>query len=107
MNTRTGERQSSIWMGELVLELRNGRDWSVGDAELSLQRDTVLLRHAGRGLAVLDRDRFRTWLLDPEPTPLMVDDVVWSVQVGVTFMLTGSASFRVTSESLSNLVAVI
>jgi hypothetical protein len=107
VGTYIGESRKSMWTGELLLELRNGRDWSVGDAQLSLRRDTVVLHHAGRGLAVLDRDRFRDWLIDPEPDPLIVDDVVWSVQVGVTFMAAGASSFRVTSESLSILVSVI
>jgi hypothetical protein len=107
VGSHTGDTRESVWMGELELELRNGRDWSVGDAQLSLRPDSVLVRHAGRGLAVLDRDRFRDWLMDSEPEPLIVDDVVWSVQVGVTFLAAGSTSFRVTAESLSTLVSVI
>ena len=95
------------WTGELLLDLRNGRDWSTGDAELSVRRDTVVLRHQGRGLAVLDRELFADWLSLAEPEPLAVDDVVWQVQVGITFMTVGHSWYRVGAESLSTLVGVI
>jgi len=95
------------WTGELVLDLRNARDWSVGDAEISIRRDTVIVRHQGRGLATLDRDWFRNWLTQTEPEPYVVDDVVWTAQLGSTFITAGTAAFRVTPESLANLVAVI
>jgi hypothetical protein len=107
----------TTWTGELLLELRNARDWSVGDAELSVRRETVIVHHADRSLAVMDRDLFRDWLHQSDPAPLDVDDVVWSVQLGMTFMSVGPASFRqvegraaqfrVTPESLANLVLVI
>ncbi len=105
MNVQTG-----VWTGELVLELRNGRDWSVGDAEVSVRRDTVVLRHDGRCLAVLDRDQLRDWLTAAEPQPLAVDEAIWSVDTGSTFiavMAGSSPRFRVTRESLADLVAVI
>lgn len=98
------------WTGELVLELRNGRDWSVGDAEVSVHRDTVIVRHVQRCIAVMDRDQFRAWLSTTDPGPLAHDDAIWSVQAGMTFLavMSGSqAAFRVTPESLRNLVAVI
>ncbi len=101
---------STDWTGELILELRNGRDWSVGDAEVSVRRDTVIVRHAERCIAVMDRDQFRDWLTTAEPCPLAQDDAIWSIQAGMTFLavMSGSqAAFRVTPESLGNLVAVI
>ena len=101
---------TGAWTGELVLELRSGNDWSIGDAEVSVRRDTVVLRHEGRCLAVLDRDQLRNWLTRAEPEPLAVDDAIWSVDTGTTFIavMAGSAPrFRVTSESLSNLVMVL
>lgn len=107
MDTAAHDTRSGQWTGELLLDLRNGRDWSVGDAELSLRRDTVVLRHQGRGLAVLDREVFADWLAQPEPEPLAVDDVVWQVQVGVTFMTVADSWYRVGPESLATLVAVI
>jgi hypothetical protein len=95
------------WTGELALDLRNGRNWPAGDAQLSVRRDTVIVRHAGRDVANLDRQRFRVWLLQVEPEPMRVDDVVWFTEFGVTFMNAGAGSFRVTAESLSHLIAVI
>jgi hypothetical protein len=95
------------WTGELTLDLRNPRGWSVRAAELTVRRDTVVVRHEGRNLAVLDRDFFRRWLGEPEPVPYAVDDLVWSVQIGMTFMTSGSTTFRVEPDSLRELVAVI
>ena len=48
------------WTGELMIDLRNMRDWSVGDADLTVGRDTVIMRHGGRHLASMDRDHFGT-----------------------------------------------
>ena len=107
METAAHDVRAGQWTGELLLDLRNGRDWSIGDAELSVRRDTVLLRHQGRNLAVLDRELFSAWLSHTNPDPLVVDDVVWQVQVGVTFMTVGHSWFRVGPESLATLVAVI
>jgi hypothetical protein len=92
----TDRAQPGARTGDLVMDLRNGRDWSVGDAEISVRRDTVQLRHAGRGLAILDRDLFRSQLIQFDPEPLAVDDVVWSVHIGIiTFMACGNSTFRV------------
>jgi hypothetical protein len=102
-----GYQNDSTWTGEMTLELRNARNWSVQEAELSVRRDTVTLHHAGRDLANLDRQQFRAWLLQADPDPLHVDDVVWSTQFGTTFLSAGAGSFRVTPESLASLVMVI
>ena len=107
MDTAAHDTRSGQWTGELLLDLRNGRDWSIGEAELSIRRDTVVLRHQSRGLAIMDRELFADWLSHDDPSPLAVDDVVWRVQVGVTFMTVGHSWFRVVAESLSTLVAVI
>ncbi len=71
------------WTGPIEFEMHNGRGWGIGTAELAVQRDLVLLRFADRVLAVMDRDRFREWLIHPRE-PMAVDDVVWSVEAGVT-----------------------
>ncbi len=107
MSVTTDNARPGEWTGELVLDLRNGRDWSVGEAEVSVRRDTVIVRHAGRGLAVMDRELFADWLSRADPQPLELDDVGWQVQVGVTFMTVGGSWFRVGAESLSTLVSVI
>lgn len=96
------------WTGPLMLDIRNGRDWAAGTVEVSLGRDTVTVRHQGRMLAVLDRDRFRRWLMQVQPhDALAADEVVWSVQAGVTCMSVGPAVYTVTRESLANLVTVV
>lgn len=104
---RTVRTEASTWHGELTLDLRNGRDWSVGEANLSIGRDTVIVRYDGRDLAYLDRQRFRAWLFLGEPAPMRVDDIEWSMHLSGTYMSVGSACFRVAPDCLSNLIAVI
>jgi hypothetical protein len=103
----TGMYGALNWTGRLTLELRNGRDWAAGEAEVTLSRDTVDLCVHGRQLAVMDRDRLREWLTQAEPEPYAVDDLVWSVQLGATCLAAGTAFFTVTADSLGNLVAVV
>ncbi len=99
------ERQG--WTGELTLDLLNNRGWSVGAAELTVQESTVIVRYDGRSLATMDRDWFRRWLTQPHPEPCIADDLIWTVQLGITFLMTGTAVYRLTPESLRTLVAVI
>lgn len=95
------------WIGELVLDLRNGRNWAAGTADLSIRRDTIVVRLMGRELAVMDRDRLREWLTTPEPDPLAVDDAIWMAELGMTYLSAGQGLFRITTESLALLITVI
>lgn len=105
-NTTTARRGS--WTGPLELDIRNGRDWAAGTVSVAVGRDTVAVRHQGRLLAVLDRDRFRFWLLQVEPRDeLAVDETVWSVRSGVTCLCVGPAIYTITRESLANLLTVV
>ena len=96
-----------LWTGELALELLNRRGWSVGPAELTLRPRSVVVRHDGHTLGVLDRDWFRRWLTQPQPDPYLVDELAWTVQLGITFLMTGTAVYRVAPETLKALVEVI
>ena len=104
---KTTHRPGS-WTGQLGLAVRNGRDWAVGTVDLAVGRDTVAVRQQGRMLAVVDRDRFRHWLLEVEPADVLhADDTAWSVQAGVTCLNVGAAVYTVTPESLANLLTVV
>ena len=95
-----------MWTGHLTLDLRNARNWDVGELEVAVRRDTVEVRHHGRSLASLDRDAFREWMIRPQCAH-RVDETVWTCVSGVTVMTVGYSVFRVTSESLANLKTVI
>ena len=95
-----------LWTGPLHLDLRNARDWSVGELDVSIARDTVEVRHQGRSLAVLDRDYFREWIFRPQFT-YEVDDTVWTCELGVTVLHVGYSRFTVTADSMANLMTVI
>jgi hypothetical protein len=95
------------WTGELVIGLRNLRDWSAGDADLTIGRDSVVMRHGGRHLACMDRSRFRDFLTSPAPDVYEVDEVRWTVSVGSTCVQTGQSFFAVHPDSVRALVGVI
>lgn len=97
----------SEWTGELLIDLRNMRDWSVGDASLTVGRDAVIMRFGGRHLASMDRVRFRDFLGRPDPDVYQVDDVRWTVSVGATCLETGHSFFTVHPDSMRQLVGVI
>lgn len=100
------DRPVNLWTGDLVLELRNGRDWAAGTLEVAVWRDTLHVRHLGRTLAVLDRDEFRAWLIRPAE-PHRVDDTEWSVSLGVTCLALRYSRYTVVQESLNNLLVVV
>jgi hypothetical protein len=97
----------SEWTGELMIDLRNMRDWSVGDADLTVGRDTVIMRHGGRHLASMDRDHFRDFLTCADPEVYQVDEVKWTVSVGATCLETGHSFFTVHPDSVRQMVGVI
>ena len=105
--TEHDDRPATNWTGDLVLELRNGRDWSSGVLEVSLHRDTVRVRHGGYLRAELDRDVFRAWLIRPNGTTLTVDDTVWLVDLGVVCVELHYVYYGVKSESIALLLQVI
>lgn len=103
----TSDIARPIWTGRLTLELRNGRNWAVGDLELDVRLDTIRMSREGRELTVVDRDYLRSWLSMAEPDPYQVEDTVWSAELDRTYVTSGTAAFWVTPESLSLLVQVI
>jgi hypothetical protein len=72
-----------LWTGRLDFDLLNGRGWRVATIDVVVRIDNLTLWHDNRSLAVIDRDRFRQWLVRPKQ-PLAIDDVVWTVQENTT-----------------------
>ena len=104
----TGFDVQATWTGQLDVELRNGRNWSVGTIDIRLGLDTVSLWYHDRSLAVMDRDQFREWLFHPRGLIFEVDDVVWSVEAGVTCLTVGgTGQYTVTPESVRRLTVVV
>jgi hypothetical protein len=103
MNTDAAASHSratrDLWIGDLVLELRNGFGWSIGHAELALALDTMSVRILGRELAVILRDDFRNWLQLENPEPYTIDDIVWTSRDRHLFLEFGPSSCTVTAES--------
>jgi hypothetical protein len=97
------------WTGILGLDLRNGRDWSAGILEVDVRPDTVEIRHQGRMIAAMHRDRFREWIIRPGELPYLADETRWSVQAGITALTIrpGGYTYQVAPESLANLLAVM
>lgn len=105
--TNYDDRPDTVWTGDLVLELRNGRDWSSGVLDVGVHRDTVRVRHGGSLRAELDRDVFRDWLIHPNDTTLTVDDTVWFLDLGVVCVELRYVYYSVKAESISLLLQVI
>ena len=103
----TGFAPRPTWTGDVRLALRNGREWSAGVAELTLHIETVHVRHLGRSLAIADRERLAHWLTQTNPHPYAVDDITWSVELGLTFLTIGHTAFSIAPDSLARLVEVI
>ena len=94
------------WTGDVILELRNGRDWKTGSLEVGVHRDTLRVGHGGHTLAVVDRTAFRAWLIHPS-VPFEVDDVIWSTSVGITCLDLRYAHYTIDPASLAILLRVI
>jgi hypothetical protein len=98
-----------VFTGPLTLTVRDGRDWATARLELTVGRHVVEVRHLGRLLAVLDRDRWRTWLLLPEADEeeLAVDDVRWTRHAGLVRCWSGRSGLRLDPADVEHLRDVI
>jgi len=95
------------WVGQVDVELLNGRRWRVRIITLDVQPATVTLVGDDRTLAQFDRQQFREWLHDPAG-PLQVGAVAWFVQGGVTCLdVEGSVPYIVPAETVDLMMQVI
>ncbi len=97
----------SLWTGRLDLDLLNGRGWRVDTLELAIRIDTVTVWRLNRTLAVMDRDAFGQWLVDPLKV-YAIDDVAWSAQGPyLCISIDNSTSYTLPEETVAQLLGVI
>jgi hypothetical protein len=95
------------WNGDLVFDLRNGRNWRVGTVRISLGRYRLTLAVDERTSAVIDRELFRLWLADPR-APFPVGGVTWSVRNDRTWLtVNGAQAHAVPDRIVQHLNAVV
>ena len=94
------------WTGRYTFELT----WRPGitvEIDVSVRRDDAIIWWGNRTLAVIDRVLLREWLFHPRE-PLNRDDLVWSVEHGVTCLtIFSSTPCAVPSHAVAYLTAVI
>ena len=93
--------------GRTDFDLINARGWRVGSVDVTLRATTLTLDYRTRRLALMDRDRFREWLIHPRDV-LEVDDVTWFVQTGLTCItIDGRSSYVIPGSCIGHLVSVV
>src|SRR4051812_19833557 len=53
------------WTGRMEFDLSDAQGWRIGTVEIVIRIDHLSLWFGNRTLAVMDRDLFREWLIDP------------------------------------------
>ncbi len=97
----------SSWTGRLDFDLSNGRGWRVATIEAVVRIDDITLWCGERTIAVMDREAFGEWLIQPI-VPFEIDDVAWSVQEPhVCITIDGSMSYPVPHETVQQLLGVV
>jgi hypothetical protein len=97
-----------VWTGRLEFDLVNARGWRVDVVDVVVRIDSVTLWAENRTLAVMDRDRFRSWLIRRPNEPFGMDDVTWSVQDSITYIaVDGSIAYVVAAQTVTKLLEVI
>ncbi len=95
------------WTGRMEFDLSNDQGWRVGTVEIVIRMDHLSLWFGNRTLAVIDRDTFREWLMDPED-PFFVDDVMWSISdTGAFLTIDDTASYPIPGALVQHLVQVV
>lgn len=95
------------WTGRMEFDLSNGQGFQVGTVEVVVRMDHLSLWLGNRTLAVMDRDQFRQWLIEPEK-PYQIDDVMWSIDDEATHLtIDGSVSYAIPGPILEYLIAVV
>ena len=95
-----------LWTGRCTFVL-TGRPGPSEAIDLNCSREDVIVWLGGRTLAVIDRDVMREWLFRPHE-PLVVDDLAWSVESGVTCLTLFEGEPRaVPAETVQQLMVVI
>src|SRR5689334_8551072 len=97
-----------LWCGRVEFDLLNGRGWRAGTVVLTVRRDHVdVYLDEWRHLACIEREWFREWLVRPWE-PLTEDDLVLSVEAGVTCLsFDGSIKYAMPDDVTTLLTAEV
>jgi hypothetical protein len=95
------------WTGRMEFDLSDAQGYRIGTVEIVIRIDHLSLWLGNRTLAVMDRDLFREWLIDPEE-PFGIDDVTWSMDdVGTLLTIDESATYAIPNPVVQHLVQVV
>ena len=95
------------WTGRMEFDLTDAQGWPAGTVEIVIRMDHLSLWFGNRTLAVIDRDTFREWLLDPED-PFFVDDVMWAISdSGAHLTIDDSSTYAIPGALVQHLVQVV
>jgi len=95
------------WTGRMEFDLSDAQGWRIGTVEIVIRIDHLSLWFGNRTLAVMDRDLFREWLVDPAE-PFGIDDVTWSMdEVGTLLTIDDSATYAIPNPVVQHLVQVV
>ena len=95
------------WTGRMEFDLSDDQGSPAGTVEVVVRIDHLSLWYGNRTLAVMDRDQFRNWLIDPEK-PFQIDDVMWSVEGQATHLtIDDSVSYAIPPAIVEYLIAVV
>jgi hypothetical protein len=104
---RPSEPDQALWTGRLDIDLTEDYGQRIGTVEIVVRIDIVTLWFGNRTLAVIDRDSMREWLIHPA-RPLVIDDVVWISEAGITYLsIDYSPGYPVAGPLIDFLVAVL
>ena len=95
------------WMGRLYLHLLDCRRRTAAYLELSLRDEFVTVWQGNWTLAVMDRDRFRSWFWDPAGS-FEFDDLVWTIEgTRLCLSIRGSVPFFLPETFVGQMVTVL
>ena len=95
------------WTGRMEFDLSDAQGRRIGTVEIVIRIDHLSLWFGNRTLAVMDRDLFREWLIDPAD-PFGIDDVTWSMdEVGTLLTIDDAATYAIPNPVVQHLVQVV
>jgi hypothetical protein len=95
------------WIGRMEFDLSDDKGWRIGTVEIVIRTDHVSLWFGNRTLAVMDRDLFRSWLVNPGE-PFGIDDVTWSMDDdGTLLTIDDSETYAIPNPLVEHLVQVV
>ncbi|GAB6903656.1 hypothetical protein [Kineosporia succinea] len=95
----------TMWTGWLSIELRNGP--AVTNVDVNVRYELVLFYLGDRNIAVIDRERFRGWLVHPHHE-LRHDDIVLLQLLGeACISIDASTPYVLPKDAVQELVRLV